>query len=219
VKKTQRSFAVEYKSSRRKSDAKPNSIWGGMDLKAVARDVEETALPVLPDPPRVDTSTKEVSSLKADHLLPILTPPIATSKIAADTQEILMADGTDTNTDADTPAIAERSTAPKKQRRPRASKTSLERAAADTAAKHPVGGKKRRGRKVKSVESAAVTKRTSVKRAPKAEQAAPREPTLAGDEMVDLLQLEEENEKLRQQLADKLRSENAELRKKLQLDR
>lgn len=39
----------------------------------------------------------------------------------------------------------------------------------------------------------------------------------AGDELADLLQLEEENKRLRQTLAEKLRAENADLRKKLSL--
>jgi hypothetical protein len=37
----------------------------------------------------------------------------------------------------------------------------------------------------------------------------------AADEMTDLLQLEEENQKLRKLLAEKLRAENADLRKRL----
>ncbi|MBP2449254.1 hypothetical protein [Rhizobium leguminosarum] len=39
--------------------------------------------------------------------------------------------------------------------------------------------------------------------------------TPAAHEMADLLQLEEENQKLRKQLAEKLRAENADLRKRL----
>ena len=42
-------------------------------------------------------------------------------------------------------------------------------------------------------------------------------PASAGDEMADLLQLEEENQRLRKLLAENLRSENADLRKKLKL--
>ncbi|AHK47191.1 putative SyrB-like regulator (plasmid) [Ensifer adhaerens OV14] len=38
------------------------------------------------------------------------------------------------------------------------------------------------------------------------------------DEMADLIQLEEENKRLRKTLADKLRAENADLRKRLGLD-
>jgi len=47
LKKAQRSFAVEYKSGRRKLDPKSNSIWGNTDLKSVARDLEEEAMPYL----------------------------------------------------------------------------------------------------------------------------------------------------------------------------
>ncbi|RVE81211.1 transcriptional regulator [Sinorhizobium meliloti] len=40
----------------------------------------------------------------------------------------------------------------------------------------------------------------------------------SGDELADLIELEEENQRLRKRLAKKLRAENAELRKKLGLD-
>ncbi|RVE81592.1 transposase [Sinorhizobium meliloti] len=43
-------------------------------------------------------------------------------------------------------------------------------------------------------------------------------PLSAGDEFAELVQLEEENQRLRKQLAEKLRTENAELRKRLGLD-
>lgn len=48
-------------------------------------------------------------------------------------------------------------------------------------------------------------------------QAAPAKmsPAKAGDDMADLIQLEEENKKLRKTLAEKLRAENADLRKRL----
>lgn len=39
-----------------------------------------------------------------------------------------------------------------------------------------------------------------------------------GDELADLVQLEEENQRLRKRLAEKLRAENAELRKRLGLE-
>ena len=64
----------------------------------------------------------------------------------------------------------------------------------------------------------AVAKRAPVKRVPKDEQTETVVPTSAGDEMADLLQLEEENQRLRKQLAEKLRAENADLRKKLNLN-
>nr|WP_201009234.1 transposase [Rhizobium rhizogenes]QCL09552.1 putative transcriptional regulator syrB2 [Rhizobium rhizogenes] len=43
-------------------------------------------------------------------------------------------------------------------------------------------------------------------------------PAPAGDELADLVQLEQENQRLRKILAEKLRAENAELRKRLGLD-
>ncbi|MDX0698576.1 transposase [Sinorhizobium medicae] len=43
-------------------------------------------------------------------------------------------------------------------------------------------------------------------------------PVRTGDELADLVKLEEENQKLRKRLAEKLRGENAELRKRLGLD-
>lgn len=50
MKKPQRSFVVEYKSGRRKVDSKvPSSIWGNLDLKSVARDIE-TDLPLQGEP-------------------------------------------------------------------------------------------------------------------------------------------------------------------------
>ncbi|MDX0518640.1 transposase [Sinorhizobium medicae] len=43
-------------------------------------------------------------------------------------------------------------------------------------------------------------------------------PLPIGDELADLVQLEEENQRLRKRLAEKLRAENAELRKRLGLE-
>lgn len=225
MKKTQRDFAVEYKSGRRKTDAKPNSIWGNLDLKSVARDVEKSVMPMLPDRLNVDESDVEVSPPKANRILPTLTPPAATLKAVADTQEISMADENDTTANADAvpnadaPAAVQAELVPKKQRKRRMKKASPETAGADTAV-DPDGGssQKKRGRKPKALGGAAAAKREPVKRPRKNEQPAAVEATSAGDEMADLLQLEEENQRLRKLLAEKLRAENADLRKKLKLD-
>jgi hypothetical protein len=48
-------------------------------------------------------------------------------------------------------------------------------------------------------------------------QAATAPSVAAVDEFADLLQLEEENQRLRKLLAEKLRAENADLRKRLNL--
>ncbi|MDU0364318.1 transcriptional regulator [Rhizobium sp. 25PS6] len=225
MKKVQRSFAVEYKSGRRKLDTRPNSIWGNMDLKSVARDLEEEALPFLSGSSQSGKSNNEMSLPEPDEADALLTPPLGASTTASDTQEMSMADETDTATSADAPIVVETPIAPKKQRKPRAKKAAaLETASADTTAEPAAalagvaGGVKRRGRKTKVIEAAASAKRAPVRRAPKAVQAAAPAPMTAIDEMADLLQLEEENQRLRKLLAEKLRAENADLRKRLKLD-
>lgn len=54
--------------------------------------------------------------------------------------------------------------------------------------------------------------------APKKDKPAATGPVAIGDELTDLIQLEKENQRLRKVLAEKLRAENAELRKKLGLN-
>lgn len=187
-------------------------------------------MPMLPDNPTVADSDIEVAPPEANRILPTLTAPAVTSKAVADIREISMADENDTIANADTvnadavanadaPAAVEAEPAPKKQRKPRMKKGSSDMAGADTAVGSDGGdGPKRRGRKPKTLGSAATAQREPVKRARKNEQAASVEVTSAGDEMADLLQLEEENQRLRKLLAEKLRAENADLRKKLKLD-
>ncbi|AJD43367.1 hypothetical protein RGR602_PA00020 (plasmid) [Rhizobium gallicum bv. gallicum R602sp] len=224
MKKVQRSFAVEYKTGRRKLDTRSNSIWGNFDLKSVARDLEEEAMPFLSGSSQSGKSDCEMSLPKADQVEPLLIAPLGPSTTASDTQEISMADETDTATSADVPTVVETPIAPKKQRKPRAKKTAaLETPSADAvaepaAALAAAGGVKRRGRKAKVIEVTASAKRAPVRRAPKAVQAAPAPPMTAIDEMADLLQLEEENQRLRKLLAEKLRAENADLRKRLKLN-
>ena len=132
-----------------------------------------------------------------------------------------MADENNTMTDADTPA-ATALDVPKKERKPRAKKAAPETAsvavsAQPAAASNAAAAKPRRGRKAKSDEGVTSAKRAPVKRAPKVVQAAAAPSVPAVDEFADLLQLEEENQKLRKLLAEKLRTENADLRKRLNL--
>ncbi|MET3588497.1 hypothetical protein ABID21_004633 [Pseudorhizobium tarimense] len=133
-----------------------------------------------------------------------------------------MADETDATvnadaaTNADAPAAVEAPVAPKKPRRPRMKKGSPEMTADVEVDVERAPGQKRRGRKPKAAGEAAVAKRAPTKSVTKSEQKAV-EATSAGDDMADLLQLEEENQRLRKLLAERLRAENADLRKKLKL--
>jgi hypothetical protein len=216
VKKPQRNFAVEYKSGRRKNDAKPNSIWGSMDLKSVARDVEEEAMPFLQKNLEADELDPDMSAPEENPSSPILTPPLATPTSAEETRGMFMADDTDTINDAEAPVLEDAPVAQKKQRKPRAKKTFVT-TAAETASSG-IDGRKKRGRKASVSEGPVAAKRRAPKVTPEVDQIADEVATSAGDEMADLLELEAENQKLRKLLAEKLRAENADLRKKLKLD-
>ncbi|KRB49175.1 hypothetical protein ASE04_18515 [Rhizobium sp. Root708] len=77
---------------------------------------------------------------------------------------------------------------------------------------------KRKGRaaaKASAPEATDVAKKTRGPRVAKPAQAANAVSPAALDDLADLLTLEEENQKLRKQLAEKLRSENADLKKRL----
>jgi len=219
VKKVQRSFAVEYKSGRRILNSKPSSIWGDMDLKSVAQDLQDEAMPFMSSTPQAISSEMLVSG--EEQARPLLTVPIEQETNASALQETTMADENATMTNADTPA-ATAPDVPKKIRKPRAKKAVPETASAavslePAAASNATPGKQKRGRKAKSDEGATSARRAPVKRAPRAVQAAAAPSVAAVDEIADLLQLEEENQRLRKLLAEKLRAENADLRKRLNL--
>lgn len=189
-----------------------------MDLKSVAIALEEETM-LLPNNQLERPFDGEISLSSTGPAVSVLTPPIGQNKTAAVMKETTMAEEIDTIT-TEAPAVAETSVAPKKQRKPRAAKVPPEAVSVDVVTDPSiVSGKQKRGRKVKPVDT--VGKRAPVKRSPKAVESAPAEPTpaeAAGDEMTDILQLEEENQRLRKQLAERLRAENADLRKRLKLD-
>ncbi|WP_163879808.1 transcriptional regulator [Rhizobium laguerreae] len=219
MKKVQRSFAVEYKSGRRKLNSKPNSIWADTDLKSVAQDLQDEAMPFLSLAPQARSSEMLVSG--EEQAGPLLTLPIEQETNASALQETIMADQNDTMTNAET-ATAAAPDVPKKVRKPRAKKAVPETASAavsmqPAAAPSATAGKQKRGRKAKSDKGTMSAKRAPVKRAPRAVQTATTPSVAAVNEIADLLQLEEENQRLRKLLAEKLRAENADLRKRLNL--
>ncbi len=218
MKKVQRSFAVEYRSGRRKLNSKPNSIWGNVDLKSVARDLQDEASPFLAATSQVTSS--ETAFAGEQQAAALLTPPIEQETNASALRETTMADGNDTMTDVETPATAAPDVV-KKERKPRVKKAAAETVSAAVSAQpapNATAVKPKRGRKAaKSDEAATSAKRAPVKRAPKAVQAAAAPSVAAVDEFADLLRLEEENQRLRKLLAEKLRTENADLRKRLNL--
>jgi putative transposase len=71
-----------------------------------------------------------------------------------------------------------------------------------------------------AIKSAGISEQTYYqwKRTAKPVEQKAEKPLPAGEELADLVRLEEENQRLRKLLAEKLRAENAELRKRLGLD-
>lgn len=113
---------------------------------------------------------------------------------------------------------------PKKRRGPKPKNVAAE---ATAEAPKEDGVKTGRGRRKKSATSAegvtSVAGKTSAKNSAKGagKTRAPKQTIAAAapvlDDIADLLQLEEENARLRKALAEKLRAENADLRKRLGL--
>lgn len=134
-----------------------------------------------------------------------------------------MPDENETVTETNTPTSAEVvPPAPGKQR-----KTLTKKVAAQVGPSQVTGeasdsidataGTPRRGRKAKWIPAASLAKSKPLNRVRKTTDAAPTTPVDAIDDIAELLRLEDENRSLRKQLSEKLRAENADLRKRLDL--
>lgn len=143
-----------------------------------------------------------------------------------------MTDDTNPTPAVETASVdASSKTKEKKTRAPRKPKAAAE-AVADTSVSAPLKKTRGPGKKTAApsapVTPAAVapaTKAPLPPKKPKVSKAQPSKPApqrieaapVETDGFADLLKLEEENQKLRKALSDKLRAENADLRKKLGL--
>ncbi|MGN7737894.1 SyrB-like regulator [Sinorhizobium sp. Sb3] len=141
-------------------------------------------------------------------------------KIISSRGKTLMAD--ESNTEITETAAPAEAAPPRKRRGPRP-KNVVSDATAETpeaVAAQPVRG--RRKRADKSAEAPAVAKTRAKKVAKGTGKTRGAKQTIETpapvlDDIADLLQLEEENARLRKALAEKLRAENADLRKRLGL--
>jgi hypothetical protein len=221
MKKPQRAFVVEFKSGGRKQSAKPTSIWGTVDLKAISLAVAEDASGHVRQEASKSANTAS-SGLRTREQ--ILTKTIEQSDTALPPQEKRMAEETTPVVNADSSSVetATPITEPKKRRgrQPKTVAPTLATGDAkpsvsgDTkATKAKVGKQARAAKSTAGADAKVAAKQPRKTRAPKQETVAVN--ATAADEMTDLLQLEEENQKLRKLLAEKLRAENADLRKRL----
>ncbi|MCF6371037.1 transcriptional regulator [Rhizobium halophilum] len=218
MKKNQRNFAVEYKNGRRRAGSNTNSIWGDVDLRQVAKEVQiQRDLPVVLPAQETGAGVTAVAAVETGD--PMLTPVESSQNSSSSyLKESRMNDEIDSTADSATaPAVAAPETGPK-ARKPRGRKSATQIASSD-ATNNETAEKPKRGRKPKAAgTSAAGSRQPRGRRAAVAPQPATSEPTSTTDDFSDLLQLEEENRALRKQLAEKLRAENAELKKRLNLN-
>jgi len=131
----------------------------------------------------------------------------------ADETDLETADKTTTPNSADAPVV-------KKTRKPRTPKAAAETAtvADNTTSDVPVKKTRtKRGSKMVAAKTPKGTSRAAFGRTPVTDPVAKTSsPVLEQpDEFADLIKLEEENKNLRKQLSEKLRAENADLRKRL----
>lgn len=213
MKNTRRNFAIEYKPRRRRRAPKSKSIWGDIDIKSVVRNLQvEAQVPV-------QTSAdcrpcNETSFSEQEQHLKLLAPPAEHETNILASKETRMNNGKNVTAAIVTPEVTTDKRKPRAARRAQPEIVSAELGAGASAAVDKPK-RVRRGRSYLGVGSA---KRVPAKREPKTALAYTASPAEAAvDEFVDLLQLEAENQKLRKLLAEKLRSENADLRKRLNL--
>ena len=228
MKRQTRPFVVEFKQ-KRGSHRHNRSIWGDLDLSAIATEATQEAKAIEPsDRQLIDSDVTPSDAIdgnkhRAEYLM-------------AEPQE---AGSEQISTEA--PAKAEIAEAKKKAPWPRnAAKGQAKRSVAKNVAKAVVSGsvspapaKARRkiysaqerrqklgeieksiagGESVKSVTKQAGISEQTYYQWKKAAAAVPE-----GGELKDLIALEEENARLKKQLAERLRKENAELKRKLGL--
>lgn len=221
MKTPQRNFVVEFKSRRRSPVAAPSSIWGSIDLKAVSASVaEDAALSTKVLDRGADAFSTTTANAERNASL---TQSTGIPESSASQQERVMADETSesVNTETSTAETKAPVAEPKKQRAPRGLKSAATTATDETAdpSAPAVPSKRAKATRAKKAKpTVADVKPVKQTRQPRASATFPdavATPVTAFDEMADLLQLEEENKKLRKQLAEKLRTENTDLRKRL----
>jgi|GEM_PF-472231 len=227
MKRQIRPFIVEVKQRRGKQ--KPShSIWGDLDLSRIATQMTQPGyVAPLPNPQVIDFSIRPLDAEEAEK----------------QQAEYMMADVQDAQTVQTTVAPARVEVPESKKKVPRAKKAKAELVKparkngaklARPAAEAPAAAKtarktyseKERARKLAQIEKSiagGATSKMAVGQAGISEQTyyywkrASAPPSSDSGDLRDLVALEEENKRLKNLLADRLRKENAELKKKLGL--
>lgn len=199
-----------------------NSIWGNVDLRRFAEHNGEAEAPRVGGL-RVDSD----AAMHEVSCAPALTEDLQQKTTSILALEEQMADETSMTEQASTESETALPMAPEpKKRGPRAKKAAPETVISDASVDAPAVKKTRAKR---GSRNAAAEVKPSARRGGRKAKAAVESivesatqavspVTAVGEEMEDLLQLEQENQRLRKLLAEKLREENAGLRKRLGFD-
>ncbi|NTA14091.1 transcriptional regulator [Agrobacterium tumefaciens] len=187
-------------------------------MKSVARQANEAFSPgEHGDVSRIDEPVGQDRSVE-----PILTSATPQQNNRSATEEIHMPDEIEAVTQTSTPEPVVVPAAPVKQRKPRAKKAGGDadrlKGAAASGVTDAADGRPRRGRKARTIPPARAAKDKPLNRGSSISDVLSTAPVNAIDDMAELLRLEDENRSLRKQLSEKLRAENADLRKRLNLD-
>ncbi|MEY9534745.1 hypothetical protein [Sinorhizobium fredii] len=189
MKKPQRRFVVEFKSGRRLPKSGANSIWGNTDLKALAREVEDQSYHLFR---AGKASVQDVREPAPGKNVSIPAGELAVEDVALEPPTNLISAGSLGSVSAVTDEV------------PEPAPTAIEPATVFKTVKAP---KKARRKRVARFLPAPV---------PSAKDVPPAGAVTAATTSDDLATLDAENKRLRHLLANKLRAQNAELKRMLE---
>jgi len=215
MKRPHKSFVVEYKGGSRRPINKTASIWGNLDLKSISQDVEKeqhphTELPIGQQPSATEAKVNaaersELSGERQTSLSPIGDPALAPSAELRANAEIEKSPYVEKSEKLRTARTAfPAAILAKKEAKTDVSETN--------GFKSAKAAKRFRDRQPKPFES---EPNTGLLRSRTVKIGAAPEVTEAEYDRAVLRKLEEENKSLRKLLADMLRAENADLRRRL----
>lgn len=222
MKRNSRPFIVEIKN-RRRTPVRSRSIWGDVDLSVVAAETmtDEVAIAA---PALVDTNAAHVDVEKVHQ--PVAERSMADIKDAGTGAEV----APEQAPDAKKKPRQSRKRAPISKQSPatRAKKATAAQAAPSELAKarRKTYSDKERAQKLQQIAAAIAggqSSKDAIAQAGISEQTYyhwknAAVPVSEGGDLKDLVALEEENERLKKLLAERLRKENAELKRKLGLE-
>ncbi|MFP3546778.1 hypothetical protein SB748_25385 [Rhizobium sp. SIMBA_035] len=216
MKRAHKNFIVEYKGGNRRNADKPTSIWGNLDLKSISEDVENELHSNMRRPAAEIGASSETPQVPAVERQNNDLPPKGQAVALGAERRAELWMRTDSS-----PAIPE----PKRESVPKSTDANTmpvaavavaaPRAAASNRLKSTDEKRPRAQAPTSSMSDADTTESNPRKSVGRSAVALPHPSLAVEEERAELQQLEEENRRLRKLLAEKLRAENAFLRRRL----